>query len=390
MRSSHPGETTAEPVTRRLAAILAADVAGYSRLMEADEEGTLAALKSQRRELIDPQVAAHRGRIVKTTGDGALIEFASAVDAVACALAVQRGMSERKAGAARKVELRVGVNVGDAIFDEGDIYVDSVNVAARLEGLAEPGGICISGAVYDHIAGKIEARFEDIGPQRVKNISRPIQVLRVHETKQAMDTVADVSAPVQGFQGRPAIAVLPLQNMSGDPEQEYFADGIAEDILTRLAMWRWCPIIARNSSLAYKGRSVDIRQIGKELGARYVLEGGVRKGGERVRITAQLIEAETGHHVWAERYDRKLGDIFTVQDEIVEAITVALEDAVGQSEIKRAMVKAPANLEVWELHHRGMHYFYRLTPDDFSRAREAFKMRSKETRVSRSRALCPF
>jgi len=363
------------PAERRLAAILATDVVGFSRLMEADEEGTFAALQSHRAELIDPKVAEHRGRIVKTTGDGALIEFPSVVDAVRCALDVQRGMAERNAGLApeRLIAFRVGINVGDVILDAGDIYGDGVNVAARLESMADPGGICISGAAYDHVAGKVAAAFDDLGPQTVKNIARPIRVLRVTpSTAAGPDGAANLAAPVPGFQGRPAIAVLPLENMSGDPEQEFFADGIAEDILTRLAMWRWCPIIARNSSFAYKGKNIDLRQVGRELGARYLLEGSIRKAGDRVRITGQLIDAETGHHVWAERYDRRLDDIFAVQDEIVDAISVALEDAVGRSESKRASVKTPASMDAWELHHRGMHHLYQFTPAAFSAAREAF------------------
>jgi adenylate cyclase len=359
---------------RRLAAILAADVAGYSRLMEADEEGTHGFLKSVLREIIEPGIESHHGTLIKTTGDGALVEFPSAVDAVRCAMAVQHDVAERNAArpAEKRAQLRIGVNLGDIIADEGDIFGDAVNVASRIEGLAEPGGICVSGAVYDHVQGKVEAGFEDIGPQSVKNISRPIQVLRVREKNKAEDPASDVSAPVPGFQGRPAIAVLPLQNMSGDPEQEFFADGIAEDILTRLAMWRWCPIIARNSSFAYKGKNVDVRQIGRELGARYVLEGSVRKAGDRVRVTAQLTEAETGTHVWAERYDRKLDDIFALQDEIVDSITAALEPAVGRAEIERARARPPASLDAWELYHRGVWHFLRASPDELVEARKMF------------------
>jgi adenylate cyclase len=358
---------------RRLAAILAADVAGYSRLMEADEEETHGFLKSVLREVIEPEIEAHRGNLIKTTGDGALVEFPSAVDAVRCALVVQRGIAERNAArpADKRAELRIGVNVGDIIVDEGDIFGDAVNVAARIQGLADPGGICVSGAVYDHVQGKIEVGFDDIGPQTVKNISRPIQVLRVRE-KPAVSSMTDVSAPVPGFQGRPAIAVLPFANMSGDPDQDHFADGMVEDILTRLAMWRWIPVIARNSTTKYKGSAIDLRTVGRELGARYILEGSVRKAGDRVRITGQLIDAETQTHIWAERYDRKLDDIFTVQDEITDAIVMALEPAVGRAERTRASLKPPASLDAWEMFHRGAALVTRLTRSSFAEARAQF------------------
>ncbi|MCZ6720127.1 MAG: adenylate/guanylate cyclase domain-containing protein [Proteobacteria bacterium] len=360
-------------VQRRLAAILVADVAGYGRLMGADETGTLAALQAHREDLINPVTAKHGGRIVKLMGDGALTEFASVVDAVECAVAIQRGIAERNAGIPdeRRIEFRMGINLGDIIIDGDDIYGDGVNVAARLEALAEPGGICISGMVYDHVAGKIEAGFDDLGPQTVKNIARPIRTLRVRPPARS-DPVTDVSAPVPGFQGRPAIAVLAFDNMSGDPEQEYFADGIADDILTRLAMWRWMPVIARNSSFAYKGKSVDMRRIGRELGARYVLEGSVRKADGRVRVTGQLIDAETGHHVWADRYDRPLDEIFAVQDEITDAIVSALEPAVGEAVMQRTRLKPPASLDAWELHQRGMWHFTRSTKEDYAAARDSF------------------
>ena len=359
---------------RRLAAILAADMVGYSRLMEADEEGTIARQKVHRAELIEPAISSHGGRIVKTMGDGLLLEFPSVVDAVKCALAVQQGMAEREAEVPEdlRIQYRVGINLGDIVIDGEDILGDGVNVAARLESLAEPGGICISGTVYDHIAGKIEAGFDDLGPQTVKNIVRPIRVLRVRPQAQS-DPITDISAPVPGFQGRPAIAVLALQNLSGDPEQEYFADGIAEDILTRLAMWRWMPVIARNSSFAYKGKSIDVRRIGRELGARYVLEGSVRKAGGRVRVTGQLIDTESGHHIWADRYDRSLDDIFAVQDEIADAIISALEPAVGEAEMQRTRLKPPASFDAWELHQRGMWHFSRNTKEDFVEARESFE-----------------
>ena len=374
-----------EPRTqRRLAAIMAADIAGYSRLVEADEAGTLARVRALRAELLHPKIAQYGGRIVKTTGDGTLVEFPSAVDAVSHALDVQAELARRNEGLpqATRILVRIGINVGDIVIDEeSDIHGDGVNIAARVEALAEPGGIAISGAAYDHVAGKIAAAYDDLGPQTVKNISRPIRVLRVRPADEgaaaSASVGADVSAPVPGFEGRPAIAVLPLANLSGDTEQEYFADGIAEDLLTRLAMWRWCPVIARNSSFTYKGKFVDIRQIGRELGARYVLEGSVRKAGDRVRVTGQLIDAETGHHVWADRYDRKLDDIFALQDEIVDAITAALVPAVGSAETQRMRLKRPADLDAWDQNLRGLASFAQFSKSGFAEARKAFERASE-------------
>ena len=359
-------------VQRKLAAILAADVVGYSRLMGQDEVGTLATLTAHRQQLIDPNIVAHHGRVFKTTGDGILAEFASAVEAVNCAMAIQDGINASNVTILpeKRLEFRIGVNVGDVIVEAEDVYGDGVNVAARLEALAEPGTVNISGVTYDHVAGKIEAAFDDLGPQTVKNIARSIRVLRVRPT-QTKVPVGDVSAPVRGFQGRPAIAVLPLLNMSGDPEQEYFADGIAEDILTRLAMWRWLPVIARNSSFAYKDKKIDIRQVGRELGARYLLEGSVRKTASRVRITGQLIDAQTGHHVWAGHYDRALDDVFAVQDEITNAIVAALEPAVGRAELQRVALKPPSSLDAWELYLRAAWQMSRYTKGDLAAAREA-------------------
>ena len=310
-----------ERVERRLAAILAADVVGYSRLMGQDEAGTLARLRGHRRELIDPEIAEHKGRIVKTTGDGILIEFPSVVEAVACAVAVQRGMADRNAATPedQRIVFRVGVNLGDIIFaEDNDIHGDGVNVAARLEGIAEPGGICISGIVHDQVRDKLDLAFEDMGEQSLKNIARPVRMYRVRLTpaETTPKGTPTESAPVLALPDKPSIAVLPFANMSSDPEQEYFADGIAEDIITALSRYPSLFVIARNSCFTYKGRAVDVKQVGRELGVRYVLEGSLRKSGNRVRITAQLIEAGTGNHVWAERYDRDLADIFAVQDEI--------------------------------------------------------------------------
>jgi adenylate cyclase len=275
--------------TRRLAAILAADVAGWSRLMEADEEGTLAALKAIRAELTDPRIGEHHGRIVKTTGDGMLVEFASIVDAVRCALAVQQGMAARNAEvpAGRRIEFRIGINLGDVILDDGDIYGDGVNLAARLEALAAPGGICVSRVVREEVRDKLEAAFEDLGEQQVKNIARPVQVYRVNPDRARPDPPQIAAAAAPALPDKPSIAVLPFANLSGDPEQEYFADGMVEEIITALSRIRWLFVIARNSSFTYKGQAVDVKQVGRELGVRYVLEGSVRKAGGRVRITAQ-------------------------------------------------------------------------------------------------------
>ena len=331
-------------VERRLAAILAADVAGYSRLMGVDEEGTLAALKAYRRDIIDPKIAEHRGRIVKTTGDGALVEFASAVDAVRCAMDIQHVMAERNASISedRRIEFRIGINVGDIIIDEGDIYGDGVNIAARVEALAHPGAICVSENAYQQVKGKLALDVSDMGEQQLKNIAQPVRVYGVR--------LQDASAAaVLRLPDKPSIAVLPFQNMSGDPEQEYFADGLVEDITTGLSRFKWLFVIARNSTFAYKGRAIDIKQIGRELGVRYVLEGSVRKAAGRVRITAQLIETEERTHIWAERYDRAIDDIFALQDEITTSTVAAIEPSLRQAEIERAKRKRPENLDAYDL-----------------------------------------
>ena len=310
-----------ERVERRLAAILAADVVGYSRLMGRDEAGTLARLRGHRRELIDPNIAEHKGRIVKTTGDGILIEFPSVVEAVTCAVTVQRGMAERnhEIPADQRIVFRVGINLGDIIIaEDNDIHGNGVNVAARLEGIAEPGGICVSGTVRDHIGDRLDLVFEDLGEQTLKNILRPVRTYRVRlGTAERTPTISPAeTARILTLPDKPSVAVLPFANMSSDPEQEFLADGIAEDVITALSRYPSLFVIARNSTFTYKGRAVEIRQVGRELGVRYVLEGSLRKAANRIRVTAQLIEAETGNHVWAERYDRDLADIFAVQDEI--------------------------------------------------------------------------
>jgi adenylate cyclase len=338
-------------VERRLAAILAADVAGYSRLMGQDEVGTRARLRTHRGELIDPQIAEHKGRIVKTTGDGILVEFASVVEAVACAVAVQRGMVERNAAGPEdhRIVLRIGVNLGDIIVEADDIHGDGVNVAARLEGIAEPGGICVSGTVRDHIGERLDLTFDDLGEQSLKNIARPVRVYRVRLAAPRTPTASPVAnTPTLALPDKPSIAVLPFQNMSGDPEQEYFVDGIVEEITTALSRLHWFFVIARNSTFTYKGRAVDVKQVGRELGVRYVLEGSVRKSGNRIRVTAQLVEAATGNHVWAERYDRDLADIFAVQDEITERVVAAIEPELYAAEQVRSQSKPPDSLDAWE------------------------------------------
>ncbi len=362
-----------ERVQRRLAAILAADMVGYSRLMGADEEGTIARQKSHRAELIDPQFASHGGRIVKTTGDGLLVEFGSVVDAVKCAVAIQKAMTEREADVSeeRRIQYRVGINLGDIVIDGDDILGDGVNIAARLEGLAEPGGICVSAKVFEEIGNKLDVAYEDLGPQEVKNIATPVRAYRV-TLDQAL-TVPIAAEPPPPLPDKPSIAVLPFDNMSGDPEQEYFADGITEDIITALSRFHWFLIIARNTTFTYKGQAVAVNQIANELGVQYVVEGSVRKAGNRVRITAQLIDASTGSHVWAERYDRELEDIFAVQDEITEAISGAVAPSFMQAEVKKAERKTPENLDAWDYIMRGNWHLWRMGKADVSEARRLFE-----------------
>jgi adenylate cyclase len=344
--------------TRRLAAILAADVAGYSRLMGADEEGTLERLKALRRELVDPKIAEHHGRIVKTTGDGMLVEFASVVDAVRCAVAVQEAMPERDTGAAadNRIELRIGINLGDVIVEGDDLYGDGVNVAARLEGIAEPGGICISEDAFRQVRGKIEAAFADIGEQSLKNIARLVRVYRVRCTDAKTPSAPAPAALL--LPDKPSIAVLPFANMSGDPEQEYFADGMVEEIITALSRIRWLFVIARNSSFTYKGQAVDVKRVGRELGVRYVLEGSVRKAGGRVRITAQLIDAVAGTHLWADRFDGSLEDVFEIQDKVASSIAGVIEPALQAAETARSVGRPTADLTAYDLYLRAYAMFW--------------------------------
>jgi adenylate cyclase len=366
-----------ERVQRRLAAILAADVVGYSRLMGEDETGTLDRLKALRQDVLDPKITEFGGRIVKTMGDGFLVEFASAVDAVRSALSFQSSLAERNATVSgqQRLVFRVGINLGDVIIEEDDIHGDGVNVAARLEGLCEPGEVYVSGTVREHVEGKLDAHFDNLGEQTVKNIARAIPIFRARfgaTAGERPDTTASDREPTKPSV-RPSIAVLSFANMSGDPEQEYFSDGISEDIITALSHIRWFLVIARNSSFSYKGTSPDIRQVAKELGVRYVLEGSVRKAGNRVRITPQLIDADNGSHIWAERYDRELEDIFTVQDEITQTVVGAIEPELSRAEQERARLKPPENLGAWDFYQRGQWHFNRITPDDLSRAKSMFQ-----------------
>jgi TolB-like protein len=363
---------------RKLAAILAADVAGYSRLTGIDEEGTLKRLRKLRRELINPTVALHRGRIVKTTGDGILIEFPSIVDAVRCALDVQRGMDGRNADvpAEQRIEFSFGINLGDVVVEGDDLLGDGVNVAARLEGIAEPGGICISEAAYQQVRDKVDVRFQDAGEQQLKNIARPVRVYRVR--------LGDAPAsprPALALPDKPSIAVLPFQNMSGDPEQEYFADGIVEEIITALSRFRQLFVIARNSSFTYKGRAVDVKLVGRELGVRYVLEGSVRKSANRVRITGQLVDAQTGAHLWADRFEGGLEDIFDLQDNVTVSVVGAISPKLEQAEIERAKHKPTENLDAYDYYLRGLASFYHFTSREA--VDEALRLFSKAIELDR-------
>jgi TolB-like protein len=347
-----------ERLERRLTAILAADVAGYSRLMGADEEGTLAKLKAHRRAVVDPKITEHRGRIVKTTGDGMLVEFASVVHALRCAVEVQRGMAERNAQVSqdKQIKFRVGINFGDMIIEGDDIFGDGVNVAARLEGLAAPGEVCVSARVQEDAQGKLDISFEDMGEQQLKNIERPVRVYRVRPSGAAAS-----SRPALPLPDKPSIAVLPFQNMSGDPEQGYFADGMVEEIITALSHFKHLFVIARNSSFTYKGRAVDVKQVGRELGVRYVLEGSVRKSLNRVRITGQLIEASTGAHLWAGRFDGGLEDIFDLQDKVTASVVGAIAPKLEQTEIERSRRKPTESLDAYDHYLRGIAKLYRFT-----------------------------
>jgi TolB-like protein/class 3 adenylate cyclase len=369
---------TEERVERRLAAVLAADVAGYSRLMGADEEDTLARLKALRRSLVDPAIAAHRGRIVKTTGDGMLVEFASAVDAARLAVEVQRSMAGQNADVPRdnRIEFRVGIHVGDIIIDDNDIFGDGVNIAARLEGIAEPGGVCISDDAQRQIRGKIDIAFEDMGPQNLKNIAEPMRAWRLQIDKNAPSTTprgtsVEIAQPL-ALPDKPSIAVLPFQNMSGDPDQEYFADGMVEEITTALSRFHWLFVIARTSTFTYKGRAVDVKQVSRELGVRYVLEGSVRKAGNRVRITGQLIDATTGAHLWADRFEGSLENVFELQDQVASGVVGALDPKLLEAEIARVKRKTPANLDAYDCFLRASALAYQWTTESHEEALRLF------------------
>ncbi len=351
---------TGDRVERRLAAVLAADVAGYSRLMGSNEEGTLARLKAVRKTLVDPTIASHRGRIVKTTGDGMLVEFASAVDAVRGAVEVQRGMADQNVSVPQdqRIEFRIGIHVGDIIIDDNDIFGDGVNIAARLEGIAEAGGVCMSNDAYRQVRGKVEIVCDDMGPQPLKNIAEPMQAWRVRlegQTPSVGQSGSTANEPqALALPDRPSIAVLPFQNMSGDPEQEYFADGLVEDIISALSRFKSLFVIARNSSFTYKGKAVDIKQVGRELGVRYVLEGSVRKAGSRLRITGQLIETSTGAHLWAEKIDGALADVFDLQDQITTSVVGVIAPKIEQAEIERANQRPTDRLDSYDVYLRAV------------------------------------
>lgn len=359
---------------RRLAAILAADVAGYTALMSEDEAGTLQRLTNLRQNLLEPLIAQHNGRLVKLMGDGLLVEFASVVDAVNCALAWQDSMIESNMVGAkeRRLQFRIGINLGDIIVEGNDIYGDGVNIAARLEALADPGGICLTDDAYRHARGKVDAKFEDGGEKDLKNVPDPVHIYRFISDK-AATLDSGPRKPDELFSGRPSIAVLPFKNLSGDLDQEYFADGVSEDIIAALSRNRWLMVIARNSSFIFKGEVVDLNDVSQQLGVRYVLDGSVRKGGDRIRVAAQLVDASSGKQIWAEHHDRVLEDIFAVQDEVTQAIVAAIGPELGKAEQQRATSKMSENLNAWDVYQRGMWHLYRRTKVDLKEARSLFE-----------------
>jgi TolB-like protein/class 3 adenylate cyclase len=372
--SSRP-QGNAMSETRKLAAILVADIVGYSRLAGADEDRILARLRTLRSDLIEPTVAVHHGRFVKRTGDGAIIEFRSVVDAVRCAIEVQNGMAERNAGLPedRRIDFRVGIHIGDVVEEEdGDLMGDGVNIAARLEGIAKPGAICLSEDAYRQVKARLDLKVSDLGPTPLKNITEPVRVYSVEVGifSQAPPKL-QATEPVLSrlvLPERPSVAVLPFQNMSGDAEHEYFVDGMVEDIITGLSRIKWLFVIARNSSFVYKGKSVDVRQVGRDLGVRYILEGSVRKAGNRLRVTGQVVEAETGRHIWAERYDRTLEDVFSLQDELTTSVVAAIEPSLRQAEVERVKRKRPENLDAYDLLLRALPDVYPAMPDRAAKA----------------------
>jgi TolB-like protein/tetratricopeptide (TPR) repeat protein len=358
-----------QSVERKLAAIFAADIAGYSRLMARDEIGTLARLKACR-VIIDKLIASHRGRIFNTAGDSVVADFASAVDAVQCAVAVQAAIATENAGGTgdEPMQFRIGVHVGDVMVDGNNLLGDGVNIAARLESLAEPGAICVSAVIRDQVGNRLPVAFDDLGDQQVKNIAQAIRVYRVQAEKSAAQPAATLPLP-----DKPSIAVLPFQNMSGDAEQEYFVDGMVEEIITALSRIHWLFVIARNSTFTYKGQSVDVKQVGRELGVRYVLEGSVRKGGNRVRISGQLIDAETGAHLWADRFDGSLEDVFDLQDKIAVSVAGVIEPALQAAEIRRSAARPTSDMTAYDLYLRGFAVFYPITKERIFEALECFE-----------------
>jgi len=357
---------------RKLTTIVAADIAGFSRLVGIDEEGTLAAQRRHRTELIEPLLGEHHGRIANTAGDSFLLEFPSAVEAVRCSIAVQDGIAERNHNIPtdRRIEYRIGINVGDVVADGDDLLGDGVNIAARLEQICAPGAIVLSDDAYRQVRDRLEIAWQDGGEHEVKNIARPIQVWRwLATTAVESEAAVEVSLPLPD---KPSIAVLPFNNMSDDPGQEFFSDGISEDIITALSKVHWLFVIARNSTFTYKGAAVDVIRVARELGVRYVVEGSVRKAANKIRVTAQLVDGATGNHVWADRYDRELDDIFALQDEITETVVGRIATEVGTSEMDRARRKPPANLDAWELFQRGLWHSYNVTKEDNEEARSLF------------------
>ncbi len=366
---------TVSRVERRLAAVLAADIAGYSRLMGADELGTLEALKAHRRDVIDPAIASHKGRVVKTTGDGMLAEFASALEAVTCAMAIQDKMAERNGSWTPKINFRIGINVGDIIIESDDIFGDGVNLAARVENECEPGAVCLSGSAFEQVRGKTGFSFKDLGERFLKNIDHPVSL---YASQKAALSQVPLESPSEGARrlplpDKPSLAVLPFTNMSGDPEQEYFADGITEDIITELSKWRWFFVIARNSSFKYKGHAVDVKRVGLELGVRYLLEGSIRKVANRIRLTAQLIDTVNGVHIWAERYDRELVDVFVLQDELTQQVAAAIEPALSKVETEQARHKTPGQMAAWDHFLRGMWHYHQFKEKEVANALACFQ-----------------
>jgi len=355
---------------RRLITILAADVVGYSRIMAADESGTIAQLKAHRKELLEPKTAKHHGRVIKLMGDGTLMEFGSVIDAVNFAIDVQRAMVTRNLGVPdeRQIIYRIGINIGDIIVDGDDIYGSGVNVAARLEQLAEPGGICIARNVFNHIKNKLDINFQDMGEQNLKNIPEAVRAYQIIlDRKGVRPAVVNTDGPL-ALPDKPSIAVLPFTNMSGDAEQEYFSDGITEDIITSLSYIRWLFVIARNSSFVFKDKAIDVREVARKLGVRYILEGSVRKATNKVRITAQLIDTSTSAHLWASRYDRDLTDIFAVQDEIARSVVAAIEPEILAAEGLRARTRSKRDVDAWDLVMRALSRYWRMSKDDSSAA----------------------